>query len=102
MKRGKVIISQKARTSLREYVKYLKEEASPEVAEHVRSGIIDKCKELKDFSGYSKEVYLEDEPHEYRSVSIWSYQIIYRVNGKEIRVLNIVHTSRDPDIRKDI
>lgn len=102
MKREKVVISLKARTSLREYVKYLKEEVSPEVAERVRTGIINKCKQLKNFSGYSKEPYLEDEPLDYRSVSIGSYLIIYRVTEKEVRVLNIVHTSRHPDIRKDV
>lgn len=102
MNREKVVISPKARESLKQYVKYLKEEVSPEVAERVWEGIINKCKQLKSFSGYSKEPYLEDETLDYRSVLIWSYLIIYRVTEKEVRVLNIVHTSRHPDIRKDV
>ncbi|MEM9338981.1 MAG: type II toxin-antitoxin system RelE/ParE family toxin [Bacteroidota bacterium] len=102
MRKERVVISHKARASLRTYVQYLKEEVSPEVAEHVRSGVIDKCKGLKDFSGYSKERYLEGESLEYRSVPIWSYMIIYRVTDKEVRILNIVHTSAHPSIRKGV
>ncbi|MCK5135865.1 MAG: hypothetical protein KAR19_08785 [Bacteroidales bacterium] len=60
---------------------------SEETAEYVRSGIITRCKSLKDFSGYSIERYLEDEQIEYRSVTQWNY--------------NIIHTSRDPSKRKD-
>ena len=69
MRKDRVIITHKARTSLRSYIKYLKENISEETAEHVRKGIIDTCKSLKNFSGYSKERYLEDESKEYRSVT---------------------------------
>ena len=44
MKKDSVIITHKARTSLRSYIKYLKENVSKETAEHVRKGIIDTCK----------------------------------------------------------
>ncbi|TAJ14012.1 type II toxin-antitoxin system RelE/ParE family toxin [Marinilabiliaceae bacterium JC017] len=83
-------------------IKFLKEEVSEETAEYVRRGIITKCKSLKDFAGYSKESYLEDEPKEYRSVSHWNYNIIYTVTKDEVRILNIIHTSRHPFKRTDI
>ena len=102
MKKSKVIIAHKARESLRGYIQYLKREVSEETAEHVRKGVLDKCKSLKNFPGYSKERYLEDEPGEYRSVTKWDYNIIYTVSKDEVRVLNIIHTSRHPSRRKDI
>ena len=77
MKKGRVIITHKARISLRSYIKYLKENVSEETAQHVRKGIIDTCKNLMNFSGYSKERYLEDEPKEYRSVTQWDYTILF-------------------------
>ncbi len=46
MKKGRVIITHKARTSLRSYIKYLKENVSEETAQHVRKGIINTCKDL--------------------------------------------------------
>jgi plasmid stabilization system protein ParE len=102
IKKSKVVISNKARESLRSYVRHLKEKVSPEMAEHVRSGIINKCKKLKDFSGYSEERYLETEDKRYRSVTQWNYNIIYTVKDDTVRVLNIIHTSQHPDKRKNI
>ena len=102
MKKSGVIITHKARASLRSYIEYLKKEVSAETAEHVKTGIIARCKSLKDFSGYSIERYLEDEPGEYRSVTQWNYNIIYTVVEDQVRILNIIHTSRHPSERKDI
>ncbi|MEA3317079.1 MAG: type II toxin-antitoxin system RelE/ParE family toxin, partial [Bacteroidota bacterium] len=81
---------------------HLKENVTEETAQHVRKGIIDTCKGLKNFSGYSIERYLEDEPKEYRSVIKWDYNIIYTIFEEEVRVLNIIHTSMHPSKRKDI
>ncbi len=102
IKKSKVIISNKARASLRSYIKHLKEEVSEETAEYVRKGIIDMCKQLEDFSGFSVERYLETEDKKYRSVTKWNYDIIYTVHEDTIRVLNIIHTAQHPDKRKDI
>ncbi len=101
MQINRVIVSHKARASLREYYEYLRQEVSEEIARHVKNGILEKCKSLKNFSGYSIETYLEDEPVEYRSVSKWNYNIIYKVENGEVRVLNIIHTKRHPDKRKN-
>jgi len=68
----------------------------------VRKGILDKCRQLKYFSGYSIERYLEDEPIEYRSVTHWNYNIIYTIKEDEVRVLNIIHTSQNPSVRMNI
>ncbi len=98
----RVILSLKAKASLRDIVTHLKKHASPAIAEHVRKGIIEKCKSLKDFSGFAKERYLDDLPEEYRSVCKWDYLIIYKLSDKEVRILNIIHTLRHPKKRKNI
>jgi plasmid stabilization system protein ParE len=102
MQRDSVIITHKARASLKAHVDYLKTNATPQAAERVRKGVIKKCKSLKNFSGYSVERYLEDEPIEYRSVTIWDYNIIYTATPHEVRILNIIHTSMHPSSRKDV
>lgn len=102
IKRNKVIISFKARESLKSHIEYLKREVSEATASYIRNGILDKCHQLKDFSGYSRERYLENEPVEYRSVTKWNFNIIYTRNDDEIRILNIIHTSQHPSQRKNI
>jgi plasmid stabilization system protein ParE len=102
MKKERVVFSLKAKASLHDIVVYLKDHASPSIAKHVKKGIIEKCRSLKDFSGYAKERYLEDLPEEYYSVCKWDYLIIYKVTNKEIRILNIIHVHRHPQKRKNI
>ena len=68
----------------------------------MRKTIISNCFELKTFSGYSKETYLENYSGDYRSVSIWSFIIIYTVTEKDVRVLNVVHSSQNPESRENI
>lgn len=100
MKKSGVIITHKARASLRNYIKHLKDEVSIKTAEHVRKGILKKIKSLKDFSNYSVERYLEDEPREYRLVTKGDYNIIYTVSKDSVRVLNIIHTHQHPSKKK--
>ena len=102
VKKERVILSLKAKSSLRDIIIHLKNHASPEIARHVRKGIIEKCKSLINFSGYAKERYLDDLPEEYHSVCKWDYLIIYKVSDKEVRILNIIHTHRHPEKRKNI
>ena len=102
IKRERVVISKKARNSIKQIYTYLKSGVSIETAEKVKSGIIEKCAKLKDFSGYSKEPYLEEFEEDYRSVSIWEYVIIYRITDKEVRILNIIHGRMNPSKRKNV
>ncbi|MCF8374052.1 MAG: type II toxin-antitoxin system RelE/ParE family toxin [Bacteroidales bacterium] len=97
----KVVISRRARNSIDEIYSYVKDRSkSIETAHYVRKTILDKCLSLKHFSGYSKEPYLEEFPEDYRSVSIWSYVIIYVVRKNMVSVLNVVHGKQDPEVRK--
>jgi len=102
MKRRKVIFSRKFKESLKEYVRYLKENISEDTANHVKNGILDKCRSLSDFAGFSKELYILDEEKEYRSVVKWKYLIIYKIKNEEVWILNIIHTSRNPNIRNEM
>ena len=99
IKREKVVISRKAHESIKSIFNRLRREVSLETAQNVRDSIIEKCKGLKNFSGYSKEHYLEGD---YRSITIWDYVVIYRVVKDVVRILNVIHTSMHPDQRKDI
>ena len=103
LKNEDVVITRLARTSIREIYEYVKNrEKSVSKAHYVRESIINKCLSLKDFAGYSKEPYLEEYLEDYRSVSIWSYVIIYTVKDKQVRVLNIVHGKEHPESRKEL
>ena len=102
MKRERVIISQKAQAAIKDIYEFIKEEISIEVAQKVKNTIIAKCKSLKDFAGYSKERYLDELEGDYRSVTQWDYNIIFSLTDKEVRVLNVIHTSRHPVRRKNI
>lgn len=96
----KVIITFNARSSLKKHIQFIKDNVSVETANYVKEGILNKCKNLGDFAGYSIERYLEEEPKEYRSVTQWDYNIIYSIEDKTIRILEIIHTREHPDNRQ--
>ena len=99
----KVIISRRARKTIEEIYKYVKDRSkSVEAVHYVRKSIVDKCHSLKEFAGYAKEPYLEEYPEDYRSVSLWSYIIIFVIRKNVVRVLNIVHGKQNPEIRKNL
>ena len=103
LKNKEVVITRLARTSIREIYEYIKNrEKSVSKSHYVRESIINKCLSLKDFSGYSKEPYLEEFPEDYRSGSLWSYVIINIVKEKQVRVLNVVHGQEHPEARKKL
>ena len=85
--RRPVIISRSAQKSIKKIYDYIKERESTPVAHTVRHAIIKSCKELGSFSGYSVEHYLQDLGGDYRSVTIWDYNLIYRVSDSEVRIL---------------
>ena len=103
LKNKEVVITRLARTSIREIYEYIKNrEKSVSLAHYVRESIINKCLSLKDFSGYSKEPYLEKYSEDYCSVSLWSYVIIYIVKENQVRILNVVHGKEHPESRKEL
>ena len=72
-------------------------------ARKVKKELIKLANSLNDFpEKYSKELYLEDEPENYRSVSKWNYKIIYEVTEEIIIIADIFHTPQDPKKIKKI
>jgi len=47
---------------------------------------------------FSKDPFLQDEPGEHRYKVIWSYKVVYEITGKEVIILDVFHTSRDPQL----
>lgn len=98
--RKRVIITKRARRSIREVYEFIKErEQSSIKAHYVRQSLVDKCRSLKHFSGYSKERFLESYAEDYRSVRLWNYIIIFIQKGNEVQILNIVHSHQHPKSR---
>lgn len=66
-------------------------------ARHVKKSLIKLAHSLNDFpEKYSKEMFLADEPENYRSVSKWSYKIIYEVTAEYLIIADVFHTSQHP------
>ena len=72
-------------------------EDSVSAAKHVKKELVKLVGSLNDFPyKYSKEEYLAGEPENYRSVSKWSYKIIYEVTDDFLIIADIFHTSQHP------
>ncbi|MBU0488160.1 MAG: type II toxin-antitoxin system RelE/ParE family toxin [Bacteroidetes bacterium] len=103
VRRKDVVISRMAMNSIREIYDYVNDrEKSVAKAQYVKNAILEKCLSLKDFSGYAIDPFLADYTEEYRSVCIWEYVIIYLVDEKRVKVLNVVHSKQHPEIRQNI
>jgi len=72
-------------------------EDSIQAARMVKKELVLLAKSLIDFpEKYPREPYLADEPENYRSVSKWSYKIIYEVTDKCIIIADVFQTSQHP------
>ncbi len=92
-----VIITPQAKIKLREIVEYVEKRSSTNTAEKVRSKLIQRIKDLDTFPRrFSREYYLEARLGEIRSLTQWSYKIIYEIKVNQAIVLSTFHTSRDP------
>lgn len=59
--------------------------------------LVNMARSLNDFpEKFSIEDYLADVPGNYRSVSKWSYKIIYEVTDECIIIADVFHTSQYP------
>lgn len=100
-RRKRLLFSPKARIAIQDIYEYVRRTGSVSSANYVRKALIAKCRSLLDFSGFSVERYLEGMEWEFRSVTQWDYNIIYFVADDHIEIIDIIHTSRHPDKRKD-
>ncbi len=102
MKTFRVIVSNQAKHSLNEIIGYIKND-SERAASYVRKTLIKLIKSLNTSpERFSKEPLLSDKPGNYRSVCKWHFKIIYRCSSSEVIVVDIIHTSRNPEIFENI
>jgi len=86
----------KAKDNLDQIYDFIAED-SLTAARHVKKSLVKLAHSLNDFpEKYSKEEFLADVPENYRSVSKWSYKIIYEVTAEYLIIADIFHTSQHP------
>jgi plasmid stabilization system protein ParE len=85
-----------SKESLDDIYEYIRKK-SPQNARMVKKELVNLVGSLNDFpEKYSREEFLLEEPENYRSVSKWSYKIIYEVTDQAIIVVDIFQTSQQP------
>lgn len=99
----KVIWSDDAKAALRSVYNYIKKRESVEQARKVRDEIRDLGKSLGFMPHkYTEDPFLKEEPGDNRFKVIWSYKIVYEVTKEEVVILDVFHTSRDPQNLKKV
>ncbi|SMD43928.1 Plasmid stabilization system protein ParE [Aquiflexum balticum DSM 16537] len=97
MKAKKVIWSKKAVESLKYYHDFIKKD-SPSAAIKVKQEIINASKSLAtDPEKYQLDEFIPNNPGNIRRFFRWSYRIVYQVNFNSIDILNVIHTSQEPE-----
>lgn len=97
MKKKKIIWSERAIASLKEHYDHIKQDSVP-AAKRVKSEIINASKSLNTYpEKYQLDEYYPNNPGNIRRFFRWSYRIVYQVNEKTIDVLNVLHTSQEPN-----
>ncbi len=97
----KVIWDSVAKESIKSIIEYIRD-SSPKAAQLVKSELLKIAGSLNDKPNrFSEEVYLKSKVGNYRSVSKWSYKIIYKVIKDKVLILDVYHTKKNPeDIEK--
>ncbi len=86
-----------AKESLDDIYKYIISRDSQHNARKVKKELVKLAGSLNDLpEKYSREEFLEEELENYRSISKWSYKIIYEVTDEAIIIADIFHTNQHP------
>lgn len=97
MKKYKVQLTPRARTSIMRLVRQLEVRASKDVAMNVRRGVMDTIGRLKTLPE-SHEVFKEISTEKviYRRALKWKYKIVFTVNNEilEVVIVQVYHGSR--------
>jgi len=87
-----------AAESLKDIFKTIKEDSSTQ-AKRVKDTLLSLSRGLNDFpEKYSREAYLAGEPNNYRSVSKWSYKMVYEVTENEIIIVMLFNGRQGEEI----
>ena len=100
-KHYKVIWHNEAKASLRRIYIYIMKRESPQQAVKVRTEI----KKEGDNLGfmphkYTMDPFLEKYRRDIRFKAIWSYKLVYEITEEYIIILDVIHTSRNPEKMK--
>jgi plasmid stabilization system protein ParE len=100
-KQYKVVWQDEAKYSLRMIYNYIKKRESLQQAAKVRSEI----KKEGDSLGfmphkYTMDPFLENSHRDIRFKAIWSYKLVYEITEENIIILDVIHTSRNPENMK--
>jgi len=97
VKTRKIIWDDEAKKSLRSIYDYIKSRESVSTALRIRNEIIKQVKILPKYpEKFTREPYFINQSDNIRFKVIWSYKIIYEITERNILVLDIFHTSRNP------
>ncbi len=99
----KVIWDDEAKASLRRIYYYIRKCESINQARKVRGEIRDLATSLGFMPfKFSKDEYLLGIEGDIRFKIIWSYKILYEITDEYIIILDVFHTSRDPENLKRV
>jgi plasmid stabilization system protein ParE len=98
VKTKRVIWSERATLSLKDHYDKIKKDSLP-AAKRVKSEIINASKELNNYpEKYQLDDYYPNNPGNIRRFFRWSYKIVYQINDETIDILNVLHTSQEPQV----
>ncbi len=100
-KHYKVVWQDEAKSSLLKIYCYIKKRESQEQAARIRSEI----KKEGDNLGfmphkYTRDPFLEQHRRNIRFKAIWNYKLVYEISEEHIIILEVIHTSRNPENMK--
>lgn len=97
MKR-EVVWTHKAQQALDRLYTYLYDETSPQQAWKIRQQIVNTAKSLsRQAEIYQLDEYYLDNPGNIRRFFRVNYRVVYQVRESQVVVLNIYHTSQNPE-----
>jgi plasmid stabilization system protein ParE len=94
----KIVVSELAKTDLRNIVAYVSNVESIARAKYVEQGILSEMKRLEYFpTAYPIEGYASKDNREICFIVKWRYKILFFIDADTIQVVGIFHTAQNPD-----
>lgn len=96
--RREVVWTRKAQLALDRLYAYLHDETSPKRAWKIRQEIVGTANNLSQQAEiYQLDEYYPNNPGNIRRFFRASYRVVYQVRDSQVVILNLYHTSQDPE-----